>query len=873
MESTNRPIIFGEWLKVRRKALDLTQVELAQRVGCSVHALRKIESGERRPSKQLARLLANSLEISTEEQATFVRVARGEINLERLPSQDPVTQVAYTSTPRSPDALINLPITATQLIGREQELAAISQLLQDPECRMLTFVGPGGIGKTHLAIEAAAEHNTHFPDGVYFVSLDSIYSPTFIVPAIAGELGVVFQGQIEPRIQLLNYLRTKKVLILLDNVEHLLNGIDLFAEILESAPRLKLLVTSREQLNLQGEWVFEIQGLPVPSGNTVQKPGDYSSIALFMQSARRKVANYKFQKDDLQSIIRICQAVEGMPLGIELAATWVSVISCSEIAQEIERSLDFLTTSMRDVPERQRSLRAVFEHSWNLISKDERRTLQRLAVFQGCFTRKAAEQVAGASLHSLMGLVSKSLVRRTENGCYDLHDVIRQYAHEHLIKDPQKDEVYNLHSDYYLSFLSEQEQELKGYAQREAIQELADEIDNLHAAWSWAVNHNRFETIGSALRSFGALCDIRGWLNEGINYLDLVIQELHAHPDFEHQPRILGQALAQQGLLYFRQGKFHLAQSILEESISILSPIGDCNLLTDPLIISGIIFFLNGEIENAQTRMDEGLSCARAAGDPSFEAYAVYNKGYISSLLGHYKEAYEQMLTGLDMWRALGDPHSIALGLNFICPTAIQLGYYDQAQEFLEESLILCTQVGDRWGLGTAYRHLGLLALAQGNLTEAKSKIQKSLEIFAEFITGWDIARSMIYLGETAIAAGDLPEAERIYLQALPISMEAKAWPLVMDILVGLADLYSRTYKYESAIKFSKYAMNHDASTFEAKERAAKLVHESEAQLIVQQLKHNGETAKNQSLENIIGEILGEEFTSPQYEPHQSPLP
>lgn len=860
MESTYRPVIFGEWLKIRRKTLDLTQAELAHRVGCSVHALRKIESGERRPSKQLAGLIANSVEIPPEERALFIRVARGELHLDRLASPHLEAHAASIPTSQVPATHRNIPAVPTQLIGRQQELAVLNQLLRDPNCRMVTLVGPGGIGKTRLAIEAASLHKDIYSDGACFVSLASINSPSFLVPSIAGELGVMFQGQIEPRLQLINYLRPRNMLLLLDNLEHLLDGIDLLAEILESAPGVKLLLTSRERLNLQGEWVFEIHGLPVPGSINVLDPEEYSAIALFIQSAERAQADFKFQLDDLESIIHICRAVEGMPLGIELAAAWVPVLSCREIAQEIDSSLDFLATSMRDVPERQRSLRAVFNHSWNLLSKAEREILSQLAVFQGCFSRQAAELVAGASLQSLHALVTKSLVRRTDDGCYDLHEVIRQYALAHLDQLPSKSSVYDRHSDYYLSFLSDQERELKSHAQRESLQELSAEIDNLHAAWAYAVRHARFDTIRPAIRSFGSLCDIRGWLNEGINYLDLAIQELRAHSEFEHQSIVLGQALAQQGLLYFRQGKFHHAQSVLEESLSLLSPIGNPSLLTDPLIISAIILFLDGEIEQSLLRMDEGLICSRAAGDLSFEAYAVFNKGYIAGLLGNHKQAYQQMRSGLAMWRTLGDPHSIALGLNYISPTAIKLGLFDQAEAYLQESLALCTQVGDQWGLGTAYRHLGLLALASGDCDQARSDIQQSLEIFSEFITGWDVARSMIYLGETAVAARDLPEAEQTYLEVIPITMQAKAWPLLLDALVGLADVYAHTGELERACKLAAYVISNHASTQEAKDRASQLIIKSELGLPAWQSQNARQSAENQSMEDLLVDVLGEKF-------------
>jgi transcriptional regulator with XRE-family HTH domain len=239
---------FGDWVRQRRTALDLTRVELSQRAGCSVSALRKIEADERRPSKQLAALLANGLGITPDERPAFIKAARGQLRVDRLgpPAFYPIPE----HKPSAP--LVNLPVPPTPLIGRESELATMGQLLGDLQCRLLTVVGPGGIGKTRLAIEAASRHQDRFPDGACFVSLAALNSSAFLVPAIADSLGFVFQGQVDPRLQLLNYLRAKEALLVLDNAEHLLDGVGLFGELLTRAPGLKLLVTSRERLNLQG---------------------------------------------------------------------------------------------------------------------------------------------------------------------------------------------------------------------------------------------------------------------------------------------------------------------------------------------------------------------------------------------------------------------------------------------------------------------------------------------------------------------------------------------------------------------------------------------------------------------------------------------
>jgi transcriptional regulator with XRE-family HTH domain len=381
------PLHFGEWLKRRRQELDLTQDQLAMRASCSVFTIRKMESGERHPSRQLAKMLTGALEIPEERQDNFIKAARGELSVERLAS--PVRVPVREPQPplQAGSAATNLPRSLTPFIGREPELDALWQLLQDPQCSLLTVVGAGGIGKTRLAVEAARHAQDLFPAGVWFVPLAALKSPALLVPAIADALHFKFQGPTHPQIQLLRYLCDKQVLLILDNAEHLLEGVGLFAEILSACPGVKLLVTSRERLNLLSEWVFEIQGLPAPAGDEVEAFESYSAVALFLQSARRAQAGFELREEDRRWVRQICHTMEGMPLGIELSAAWVGLLSCEKIAREIERNLDFLTISMRDLPERHRSLRGTLDHSWNLLNDEEQSILSRLSVFKSLNSR------------------------------------------------------------------------------------------------------------------------------------------------------------------------------------------------------------------------------------------------------------------------------------------------------------------------------------------------------------------------------------------------------------------------------------------------------------------------------------------------------
>jgi predicted ATPase/transcriptional regulator with XRE-family HTH domain len=882
MEQQSSPQFFYEWLKRRRKALDLTQDELAKRAGCSVGALRKIESGKRRPSKQLAALLAKALELPEEDQQTFIQIARGELNLERLqqPSPEPPAPLselwnARQAQPRESDEtkttppLHRIPLQATPLIGREVELAAMERIFNDPQCRLLTLTGVGGIGKTRLAIEFAGRRLSVSPGGVFYIPLTPVNSPMKIVPAIADVLEFGFSGPSDPKEQLLNHISSsikQEALFVFDNLEHLLvqiptsedepSVVELVAEILQRLPNIKILGTSRERLNLHGEWMYELHGLSVPSTNFTGRLEEYDSIALFLKSAQRMKTDFQITVEVQLSMIRICQLVEGVPLAIELAAAWVGMLSCQEIAQEIQSNMDFLTTSMHDLPERHRSIRATFDHSWNLLSDEERLALCQLSVFHGGFDRHAAHQIAGASLPLLASLSAKSLVRRTEHGRYDLHEVIRQYALIHLNEHPHNLETYARHCEYYLTMVWEHENSLKNASQQETIRQLTDEIDNMRAAWVWAIDHHEFDKLGQAGRAFGWYFEITGLYREGIEQLELLVQALKAKLENNQWQRILGLALIHQALLNFRKGEFNRALKLYEESIAILRPIGDQTLLADSLVFFGTVLYLQGEYEQARSSLEEGLFFARQANERWFEAWAIYNLGHVDSVIGNYMQGYERMMAGIATWRELGDPQSIALGLNFLVPTLNHLGRFDEAEALMHESIALCVHSKNRWGMGTAYRYLGLTHLAQGQIKEAQTHILKSLEIFGEFTVGWDIARSLAYLGDASMMAGDLTKARKNYLDALRLAIDANSIPIALDALLGLGSLETQSGKVDHPLVICYFILNHPSSEGETKNRAEKLRTELVPKIGPEQVKMAQADAREKTLDLIVKEIL-----------------
>ena len=469
------------------------------------------------------RVLAKELDVepSASTRELYERIRAGEL---RAKDESP------SSVPSAP--IHNLPVSLTSFHGREQELVDLERLIANPECRCISLVGPGGIGKTRLALETAQRHRADFAHGVAFVPLASVGSVEAAVIAIASAIHFHFYGLNEPQVQLLSHLCEKHMLLILDTVEQLLtqgslqvNFVEFMLEILQRASGVNLLVTAREVLDLQEEWVFEVRGLEFPERKLTEKLDEYAAVELFIQRARRASPGFAFSETDLAGIAHICRLVEGMPLAIELAATWLRILSPVEIAQEIEGSLDFLSSSVRDIPERHRSMRVVFDHSWRTLSPKEQQVLSQLSVFRGGFSRQAAEQVAGASLAVLSALGNRALLRRAAAGRYGLHELLRQYCTTHLVADPEAHAAaQKRHYDYFLEMAAAAEQELKGRDQLEWLRRLEQDHDNLRAALEWALEHDGMAQGDDewALRLSGALhlfWRMRGHFHEGRSWL------------------------------------------------------------------------------------------------------------------------------------------------------------------------------------------------------------------------------------------------------------------------------------------------------------------------------------------------------------------
>lgn len=854
------PISFGQWIKQRGKALDLTQKELARCVGCSVSMLRKIESDERRPSRQIAELLAKCLGIRPEEHQVFLNVARGMLSVDHMPATANVFPADHLTESGASVPASNLPVQLAGLVGRQAEMARLSKMLQNPECRLITLTGPGGNGKTRLAIESASVNQDTFANGAYFVPLSSLSSHEFIIPAIAGSLGFTFFGTTDAKIQLINYLKNKNLLLLLDGIEHLLSGVELVMGILCLAPHVKLLVTSQERLDLQGEWVFEVHELAYPPEDQLERASEYGAVALFLRCARRARADFNPGSDEIKWIARICRLVNGMPLGIELAAAWVRVLSCKEIGEEIERDLNFLSGSSRDLPERHRSLRSVFDYSWKRLTTEQRHTLYRLSVFKGGFQREAANEVCGASLQLLSALVDKSLLQRAPAERYDMHELLRHYTWSKLTQaDDQAGSVQNRHCSYYMGLLQKRVEHLKGPGQRESLDLISRELENIRAAWQWAVQGALLTELQKGVRGLWFFFDIRGRFQEAEDLFRQAVQLLEQNTDLRKQfgadyDVLIARLCSQQGWFCMRLGKNDQAQALLEKSIQPLRCSNQTEALIEALHNLGVFCRNAGDYKRAQDLFQEALSVATRTGDEWNIARAKGNLALGSQALGELQEAYDQTISAIRSYRILGDKRMNAIELQYLGGLSCELGIYDGAKENLQESLEISRAIDDTWGYAMALTQLSIVLQMQGMLQDAVRVCRESLALFRELGECGSIVHSLNQLGQATLALGDCSESRGAFGEALRTAMEVHNLPEVLEALTGIASWLVAIGQLEDAMELVDLILANPASSSEVLDRVNEIQMMLEAELPREELKRI--QARRRPLETVVGEVL-----------------
>jgi len=663
----------------------------------------------------------------------------------------------------------NLPAFLTRFVGREAELAEIKDRLEDPGCRLLTLFGPGGIGKTRLALEAAKDQRENFEHGVYFVPLVALQSADAIAPNVAEVLDFPLYEEKTKKAdhskqQLLDYLRRKRMLLVLDNFEHLLDGVSVVTEMLRAAPDVKIAVTSRARLNAKCEHLFSVGGMAYPCADDagVKEALSSDAVRLFLDGARRVRPDLSPTKGDLIEIARICRRVGGVPLALLLASAWMEVLSPAEIAAEIARSLDFLTAEWCDLPPRQRSMHAVFDHSWRLLNERQQELCQALSVFRGGLTREAAQAVTGASLRELRGLVSRSLMHQASTGRYAMHELLRQYAAEKLSESPTAwEKAHDRHCAHFIAALKKWETDLKSARQQAALAEMDVEIENARAAWNWAAEHGQAERIDRAIEG---LCFFYLWRRRGeeLRTACRVASEGLRALDSGDALRVLAKVLAFQG--WFLPNEQDMA--LVRESLALLeSPevAGQDTRWERAFALSRIDGITRlTDREAAKPLCQEGLALFREVGDRWWVSRMLYGLGLNAWGLGKYDEARQAFGESLAIRRTLGDPRGIATSLWGLGAVAFQQGKVEESERLLRECLAIQEEIGNRDGVASGLLMLAGTPYLQGKYEEAHSLLKRSVVIREEL--GVPNSTAVNWLGTTKAQLGWY-ECARTYVQ------------------------------------------------------------------------------------------------------------
>jgi predicted ATPase/DNA-binding CsgD family transcriptional regulator/Tfp pilus assembly protein PilF len=727
-----------------------------------------------------------------------------------------------------------LPVSLTQLVGREQEVQALHAWLLRPDVRLLTLTGTAGVGKTRLALEIARLLVHDFADGVSLVSLAPLSDPALVIPTIAHRLGLRESGS-QPVLELLKLSqRDKHRLLVLDNFEQVIEASPLLAELLEACSDLKLLVTSREVLRLRGEHQFVVPPLTLPDPKHLSDTRSLAhvpAVDLFTQRAQAIQSDFDVTPDNAATIAQICLRLDGLPLAIELAATRIKVLAPPALLVRLDRRLHLLTGGARDLPLRQQTLRNTLAWSYELLTEEEQRLFRRLAVFVGGCTLEALEAICdalgnapadlgGSVLECVASLIDKSLVQQIahegEPSRLIMLETIREYGLEALVSCGEAHDAHQAHAAYYLALAEQAEQELTGPQQLSWFERLEQEHDNLRAALSWLLGHRSTgQSNEFALRFGGALSRFwrtRGYVSEGRRWLERALEisrgvksaarakaltgagHLAALQDDFRQAEVLcGEGLALYRELGDRRGSattltflgyaallksnYAQARARLEEALTLFREVGDTVDSVLARSILGSVLFRQGEYARAQALLEESLMLSETAGNVRDRAFSLVILGTLLLVQGNLAQAQARLEESLAVSRKVGYKRNIGLSIYILGMVTFQQGDVARARSMYEESLVLFKEVGERGRIAAVLGSQGLLSLSQGDYVAARARLQESLQLSLELDQKWDIVEGLEGVAAVVAAQGEPGRAVRC-MSAAQALREAIGTPL-----------------------------------------------------------------------------------------------
>jgi diguanylate cyclase (GGDEF)-like protein len=794
----------------------------------------------------------------------------------------------------------NLPNTPTGMVGRENEIQEAKHMLESS--RLLTIIGPGGVGKTRLALQVGAELQEEFPSGVFWIPFAAVMDAGMLLASMAVALGFTFYGGEDPEIQFFNFLQEKQILLILDNLEHLSTGVDVLSRLMEKASQVKLICTSRERLNLQGEAVLLLHGMDIPAKVSLEHIEGFSAIQLFLQAARLANTDFVLDQSNKDAVIQICQLVDGLPLGIEMAASWTRMLAPEQIAQEMMKNLNFLSMTQRDRPFRHQSLRAVFEQSWFLLSKEESESLASLSIFPSHFSREAAAAVGQVSLLTLSRLLDKSMLQVAKNSRYVIHEVIRRFSLEKLESDASTwEKVHRSFIDYYAAFMTNASDKLYGYQQVETLNQINLEIENVLQAWKLCIDQGQWDRIDQMLQSLFLFYEIRGLIQEGdriFNQAQALLETLEDKVSGETSAiqQLLGRILVRRGVFARRLGLYERSQNLTESGLELLrhheaipeqafgllklgqllgefgdyeagrvacqeglelyQSLGDQYGTAQILHEMGVIAYQSGNYAEAEKHTLESLGIFRQVGDTWNLAMALINLGNVESELGIYQRAQEYYRQALELFEQVGDLSGKAAALNNLGDVARELAEFDQAQAYLQQSLNLYQQLGHRFGQSVVMCNLGEVLNRLKESSKARKILEQSLSICEETGNHSGMAYALITLAVILTQQEELETARQCLCQALTLALEYQTLPLVMDALVACGQWLRRDGKGGQALQVLMYVTRHPATMKGRKKEAERIISRLASELPPDETREAYELSVVQSMDQIL-EITG----------------
>jgi predicted ATPase/DNA-binding SARP family transcriptional activator/Tfp pilus assembly protein PilF len=700
----------------------------------------------------------------------------------------------------------NLPAQPIPFIGRQAELAYIAQQLAHPDGRVLTIVGTGGVGKTRLALQVGEKIKGHFLDGVWYVPLAGLETAELLLPALAETLNFAFSDNTNRQQQLLRYLRQKEMLLILDSFEHLPQAASLVGQIAQQAEGIKFLITSRERLNLSWAWSVELDGLDLPLKAQAEAVTASSAGQLLLHHIRRGQHDFVPTTADLLAIRQICSLVEGLPLALELAGAWARMLSCLEIAGEIEQSLSFLSTSAVDVPVRHRSVRAVIDHSWRLLTPEEQIVFSQLAIFRGRFRREAAQAVVGASLPLLTALVDKSLVKRAASDYYELHELMRQFAREKLAGSAKSEhETGQNHAIYFAEQLDGCARRLPDTSPDIVFGELEEQFDNLRAAWQWAVARQQGVIVRQMVDGLFWFCDWRGRYADGRDLWQAAVNQFcpSGQPDSVWTAGLL----VQYGRFCTHLSEYDTAGSTFAAAMPLLRAGDDLAGLALVLDFWGKLEQQRSKYNQARSLLEQSITAYRQLHDLAGLARALNHLGAVVHRLGEYELARRYSSESLHLFRRLGHRRGLAVTLHSLAYVAYELGEYGTAEQYYSDSIIIRQEMNDRWGLASAYNNLGIVYYDMGDHARAKQYYQQSMNIRRELGDIRGIAVTLNNLGLIAVEHGNYQLAEKQYHNSLELCQQIGNQQGISIALNNLGEVATLQEAYEQAYRYHQQSL------------------------------------------------------------------